>query len=143
LTKDVAKNWTPVKAGDRITSLTITLTEGAASIRGQLTFGEDQKPQSGLSIYISPAERDRADDPLRYFIQEVAGDGTFTFTSIPPGRYWLLSQQPQAESPTSTEKLRQPDAVEARTKIRRAAEALKTEVELKPCQNLTDYKIKM
>jgi hypothetical protein len=143
LTKDVSKNWTPIKSGDRITGLTITLAEGAASIRGQLTVGEDQKPQSGLSIYIVPSERDKVDDPLRYFIQEIAGNGTFVLTSVPPGRYWLLAQQPQAESPTSTEKLRQPDALDARTKIRRAAEALKTEVELKPCQNVTDYKIKI
>ena len=143
LTKDVAKNWTPIKSGDRITGLTITLSEGAASIRGQVTAGEDQKPQSGLSVYLIPSEHDKVDDPLRYFVQEVAGDGTFTLTNIPPGRYWVLNQQPQPESPTSTEKLRQPDALEARTKIRRAAESLKVEVELKPCQNLNDYKVKM
>jgi hypothetical protein len=80
---------------------------------------------------------------LRYFTQQLAGDGTFLLTSIPPGRYWVLTQQPQQDAPGTTEKLRLPDAIDTRTKIRRAAEALKTEIELKPCQNLTDYKIKL
>jgi len=30
----------------------------------------------------------------------------------------------------------------ARVKLRRAAEAKKTEIELKPCQNLADYQLK-
>jgi hypothetical protein len=40
--------------------------------------------------------------------REVNGDGTFQLTNLPPGRYWALAQQPQAETPTSTEKLRLP-----------------------------------
>ena len=66
----------------------------------------------------------------------------FYSTNLPPGRYWALAQQSQAEIPTSTEKLRLPDAVEARTNIRRAAEVAKVEVELKPCQSLTDFKLR-
>src|SRR5262245_52998046 len=117
--KDVAKNWTLIKSGDRLTGLTITLAEGGASIRGQLTTGEDQKPQTGLNLYLVSSERDKLDDPLRYFTQPIAADGAFSLTSVPPGRYWILTQQPQPDSPTSTEKLRQPDAVDARAKIRR------------------------
>jgi hypothetical protein len=118
------------------------LTEGAASVRGQLTVDQDKKLEPGLSIYLAPAERDKAEDPLHYFTQQVSDDGSFSLTSIPPGHYWILAQQPQPDSPTTTEKLRLPDALDTRTRIRRAAETVKTEIELKPCQNLTDYKFK-
>jgi len=141
--KDVVKSWTTVKSGDRVTGLTITLAEGAASVRGQLTVDQDKKLEPGLSIYLTPSERDKADDPLRYFTQQVSDDGTFLFTSIPPGHYLLIAQPASPDSPTTTEKLRLPDALDMRTKIRRAAESAKVEVELKPCQNLTDYKIKL
>ena len=141
--KDVVKSWTTVKSGDRVTGLTITLAEGAASLRGQLTVDQDKKLEPRLSIYLTPSERDKADDPLRYFTQQVSDDGTFLLTSIPPGRYWLIAQPPPQDSPTTTEKLRLPDALDMRTKIRRAAESAKVEVELKPCQNLTDYKMKL
>ena len=139
--KDAARNWTAVKSGDRITGLTITLSEGAASVRGQVSQSEDTKLEAGLRLYLVPSERDKADDPLRYFTSEIGGDGTFSVTNLPPGKYWTLAQQPQADTPTSTEKLRLPDAAEGRAKIRRAAETKKSEVELKPCQNLTDYTV--
>jgi hypothetical protein len=142
ITKDIARNWMPVKTGDRIIGLTITLSEGAASIRGQITKSGDAKPDAGLSVYLVPSERDKVEDPLRYFTAEINGDGTFLLTNLPPGRYWALAQQFQAETPTSTEKLRLPDALEARTNIRRAAEAAKVEVELKPCQGLNDFKLR-
>jgi hypothetical protein len=38
-------------------------------------------------------------------------------------------------------KLRSPESAEARTKLRRAAESQKSDVELKPCQTLTDYQL--
>ena len=141
--KDVSKSWTTVKSGDRLIGLTITLAGGAASIRGQLTVDQDKKLEPGLNIYFTPSERDKAEDPLRYFTQQVSDDGTFLLTSIPPGHYWLIAQPSSQDSPTTTEKLRLPDALDMRTKIRRAAESAKVEVELKPCQNLTDYKIKL
>jgi hypothetical protein len=96
----------------------------------------------GLRVFLVPSERDKSNDPLRYFTAEVNGDGTFLLTNLSPGRYWAIAQQSQAETPTSTEKLRLPDALEARTNIRRAAEAAKVEVELKPCQSLNDFKLR-
>ncbi len=139
---DLARNWTPLKSGDRLSGLTISLAEGAASIRGQITKSEDAKMSDGLRVFLVPSERDKVNDPLRYFTAEVNGDGTFLFTNLPPGRYWALAQQSQAEIPTSTEKLRLPDALEARANIRRAAEAAKVEVELTPCQSLIDFKLR-
>ena len=39
-------------------------------------------------------------------------------------------------------KLRQPEAATARGKLRRTAETKKSEIELKPCQNRSDYQLK-
>ena len=141
LPKDAAKTWTAVRPGDRVTGLMITLAEGAGSIRGRIEPKEGTKLESGLRVYLSPSERDRAEDPMRYFTTIVGDDGTFTLTNLPPGKYWALTQGLQPDVPDSTEKLRLPDAFEMRTRIRRAAESAKTEVELKPCQNLIDYKL--
>jgi hypothetical protein len=50
--------------------------------------------------------------------------------------------QPALDSALSPlTKLRLPDETETRAKLRRDAEAEKTEIEFKPCQNVTDYQL--
>lgn len=137
---DAAATWTTIKAGDQISNLTITLAEGAASIRGKVPVVDGATIPSGTAVYLVPAEADKVGDVLRYFVTEVASDGAFMFNSLPPGRYWSLLQNPvQTEIATLT-KLRSPESAEARTKLRRAAETQK-DIELKPCQTLSDYKL--
>jgi hypothetical protein len=137
--KDVARHWVTVKSGERLTGMTITLSEGAASIRGQVAKQEGTKIDAGLHVYLVPSERDKVDDPLRYFTAEVNVDGTFTLGNLPPGKYLTLAQRQPTDVPLTTDKLSLPDAIEARAKIRKAAEGVKSEIELKPCQNLTDF----
>ena len=134
---DAAATWTTVKSGEQLASVTITLMEGAASIRGRQTAAETP---AGVGIYLVPAEREKAAAVLRYFVSSVDADGAFAFTNLPPGRYFVLAQplDPQA---STLAKLRLPEAAETRAKLRRAAETQKTELELKPCQNLADYKL--
>jgi hypothetical protein len=130
------------KSGEQIRNITITLAEGAASIRGRLTVAEGAIVQSGTNLYLVPAEPDKATDVLRFFVSEVSSDGTFTFNNLPPGKYLALTQANVDGQISTLAKLREPEAATARAKLRRSAEAKKTEVELKPCQNLTDYKLK-
>ena len=136
---DVAGTWTTVKHGDQITNLTITLAEGAASVRGRLAAAE---PPSGAVVYLLPAEAARADDVLRFFVTEVGGDGTFALNNLPPDKYLAIMQTTVDDQASTLTKLRQPEAATARAKLRRAAEAQKIEIELKPCQNLTGYELK-
>ena len=137
---DAAANWTTLKTGEQPGSYTITLAEGAASIRGRLTKSEGAELPTGLGVYLVPAERERALDVLRYFVTAVEADGKFAFNNLPPGRYFVLQQT--LESATGTmENLRVPESAEARTKLRRSAENQKTELQLKPCQNLTEYQL--
>lgn len=134
---DAAANWTTVKSGEQLSNLTITLAQGAASIRGRVVVQEGAAP-SAMSLYLVPAEPDKTNDVLRYFVSDVGEDMTFTFNNLPPGRYltYLDGQT------TTLKKFRQPEAGPERLKVRRSAETKKNEIELKPCQNLVDYQLK-
>ena len=137
---DPAANWTTLKFGEQITNVTITLAEGAASIRGRLKPAENSEIRSGSAVYLIPAEREKAADVLRYFMTSVQPDGTFSFNNLAPGRYLALVQPLEAQTDTLA-KLRLPESAETRAKLRRAAESQKTNLEIKPCQNLIDYEL--
>jgi protocatechuate 3,4-dioxygenase beta subunit len=143
---DAAANWTAVKSGEQLTNVTITLAEGAASIRGSLALAEGAAAPAGMVVYLVPAEPDKAEDVLRFFVTEIASDSTFTLSNLPPGKYLAFTQTNVDGQIATLTKLRQPEAAAARTKLRRAVEAQretqKTEIELKPCQNLADYQLK-
>ena len=134
---DAAANWTTVKSGEQISNVTITLAEGAASIRGRLVIPEGAAVPA-MVVYLMPGEPDKAEDVLRYFMSDVSSDMTFTFNNLPPGKYLVLVDTPS----TTLTKFRQPENAAARTKLRRTAETRKNEIELKPCQNLADYQLK-
>jgi len=137
---DAMKMWTRIKPGDRLQGLTVTLAQGAASLSAKVVEGETVSEK--LVVYLAPAEREKADHVLRFYAAPVSADGEIELSNIAPGRYWILAQPPVdgAESPMT--KLRLPDAVETRLRVRRSAEAAKTEIELKPCQNVVDFRIK-
>ncbi|HSE17132.1 MAG TPA: carboxypeptidase-like regulatory domain-containing protein [Pyrinomonadaceae bacterium] len=135
---DAAATWTTLKPGEQLSNLTITLAQGAASIRGSVPVPEGAAIPAGTSVFLLPAEPDKAEDVLRYFMSEVGADQTFTFNNLPPGKYLALVDT-QA---TTLTKLRQPEAAPTRTKLRRAAESRKNELELKPCQALADFQPK-
>jgi Carboxypeptidase regulatory-like domain len=138
---DAAANWATLKIGER-TDVTISLAEGAASIRGKLSGANGTQLPSNLGVYLVPAEREKNADVLRYFVTSSEADGTFAFNNLPPGRYLALTQTLDADTAT-IEKLRLPEAAETRAKLRRSAEAQKIALELKPCQNLTDYQLSL
>jgi hypothetical protein len=138
---DPAASWTSLKAGEKISDLTITLAEGAASIRGRVPVAEGASIPAGTAVYLVSAEADKAGDVLRYFITDVGSDGTFALNSLPPGRYWSVLQNPVQPELATLVKLRLPESAEARTKLRRIAESQKSDLELKPCQTLADYQL--
>jgi hypothetical protein len=138
---DAARNWTTVKAGERVSGLVITLAEGAASLKGQITLAEGQKLPPKSFIYLVPAELDKADDVLRFFSSLIAADGSFALNNLPPGRYWAIAKGAAETESNVLSKLRLPDEPEARAKLRREAEGAKSETELKPCQNVTGYQL--
>lgn len=138
---DAARNWTILKAGERLSGLTITLAEGAASLQGQIDVAEGRKLPPKLFVYLVPAESEKSNDVLRFFASIVSADGTFEMTNLSPGRYRIVAQAVPENESNILSKLRLPDEAETRAKLLRDAEALKIETELKPCQNVRDFRI--
>jgi len=135
---DLARNSLTLKAGDRVTGLKATLTEGAASISGQVESSE-QRPSGRMVFYVVPAEKDKAEEVLRYFAAPVEADGSFSMGHIPPGRYWTLVKLVTPEDERRSDALRLPAFAAARVRLRRDAEAAKSEIDLKPCQSVRDH----
>jgi hypothetical protein len=138
---DVARNWITLKSGERINGLSITLAEGAASLKGSIRSEEGQNIPPRLYLHLIPAEREKADDVLRFFATPINEDKTFGLSNLPPGRYWaLVGTIPDGETKWMS-KLRLPEQSETRSRLRREAEASRIELELKPCQNIDGYQL--
>lgn len=138
---DAARNWTTLKSGDRVSGLTITLADGAASLKGQIKPAEGQKLPPRLFVYVVPAEPENAEDVLRFFGALVEADGSFALNNLPPGRYLTIAKAIGESESNVLSKLRLPDESEVRTKLRQEATLAKIETELKPCQNLTNFSL--
>ena len=136
--RDAARYWTTVHSGEQLSGLTITFAEGAASLRGQIDAGQGIKLPR-MFVYLAPAEPDKAEDILRYFVVLAADDGTFTLTNLPPGRYSTSATSAGDTDANMLSKLRLPEETDLRAKLRRDGQAAQTFAELKPCQNVTDY----
>jgi len=137
---DVAKSGVKLKSGDKVKGLVVTISEGAAGLIGKVITGKDKDPPSEkMRVYLIPAEPEAGDEVLRYFESDIAADGGFSFTSLAPGKYWLvareISDQEQAEGD------HKPLAWDAggRTSLRFEGEASKKTVDLTRCQRVTDF----
>jgi hypothetical protein len=122
-----------------LSGLTISLAEGAASIRGQVDLVEGQKSPPRLFVYLVPAERESADDVVRFFGSMVLPDRSFELSNLPPGRYWVMARGAGENELNVLSRLRLPDEAEVRAKLRQEAEAGKLQAEFKPCQNVTEF----
>lgn len=124
-------------------SLIVTPTEGAASVRGKIipaTAGA--KLPAHLRVHAIPAERERADAVLHYAQVNANSDGSFTLTNLAPGKYWLHARvNSDDEATTLPPRPAAWDNTE-RARLRREAEAAKVEIELQPCQRVSNYEIK-
>jgi protocatechuate 3,4-dioxygenase beta subunit len=133
-----------VRAGQQLSGVSVRLAEGAALLSGRVVAAEGSAPLpfSQTRVYLVPAERERADDPLRYFEATPDASGAFTFKSLPPGRYLLVARP--APEPTQDAPPRPPhwDA-SSRAQLRRQAESANTPVELQPCQRTTDFTLRL
>ena len=137
---NVASNSLTLKSGDRVTGLTIMISEGAAGIDGRAVSSNTKiSSPSRLRVHLVPAEPEASDDLLRYAELTVTDGGKFKFNNIKPGRYWLLARLvPQNDIFTT---ISRPIAWDnnARAKLRREAEISNIVVELRPCQDVKDF----
>jgi hypothetical protein len=135
----VAADGITLKFGERVSGLTITITEGAASLHGRVSVGEGQARLAGLRVYLVPFEH-KSDDVLRFFDGRVDSDGTFAIVNIAPGRYWIIARPDDQSDPANAKSIRHdPDL---RGKVLREAENLKKEISFQPCERSTDYDLR-
>jgi hypothetical protein len=139
-TYDVGRNGLALKSGDKVTGLMVNIADGAASLRGRLEAeNENSRLPARMLVHLVPAEPAAADDVLRYAEAPVGRNGAFEFKYIAPGKYRLLHRaapnEPNGGPPAAW------DANERAT-LRKEAEAMKVEIELKPCQRVTDQVVK-
>jgi len=130
-----------VKTGEVLTGISIMVGQDAAGLRGRLATG-GTAIREGTRIYLVPAERELANNVLRYSETLIKSDGSFALENLAPGRYLILSR---VEAPTDPDTSPRPifwDAA-ARTRLRREAEAANTIIELKPCKQVVDYELKV
>jgi hypothetical protein len=138
---DATRVWTNVKSGDKLSELTITLAQGAASLRGRLVLGEGEQAPARLWVYLVPAERERAEEVLRFSAAQVSPEGRIAFNNVAPGRYWIMSETVGEGVASPLTRIRLPHETQTRARLRSEAELLKNEIELKPCQNVTGFQL--
>lgn len=136
---DIARNGIKLQSGERLRDITITLAQGAGSLRGKIMRDTRESLPANLYVHLVPAEKENVENSLRYFAAEVQSDGTFALNNLPPGRYWTLARA--ADEPPTDSTARAPVETDILNQIRRAAEGAKIEIELKPCQNITNYEL--
>ncbi len=134
---NVGRSGLSVKSGEKLNGLTVTISEGAAGLKGNLVAGEGEKLSGDYTVHLIPAEKESADEILRYAQTNVSSDGGFRFKNIAPGRYYLLAK------PLKDAKAARPEAWDQnlRAVLRREAEAAGKIVQLQACQLIADYKL--
>src|SRR5215813_12402456 len=143
LTADISRNGIMLKAGEKITGVVGTIADGAAALSGKVApEKEGSRLPARLRVHLVPAEAGAASDVLRYAEAFARSDGSFSLSNIAPGKYWLVARAAPDDEPSDGPPPPAAwDAVE-RAKLRKEAEAMKVEIELKPCQRITDQVVK-
>ena len=140
---DAARNPLAVKSGERLNNLTITVAEGAAAVRGRVVPAtEGARLPDRLRVHLVPAEKEAANDVLRFAEAKASADGAFAINNLAPGHYLILAR-PSADDETSDEPARPVawDATERAALLKQAAAANFT-LDLQSCQRSIDYVLK-
>jgi len=129
-----------IKSGQQVSGVSIMVGQDAASLRGRvIVTPEGTAFPPDLHVHLVPADREQANDVLRYSETMIMSDGNFAFSNIAPGRYFIVSLvEPGTETPGTSSRPSAWDPA-ARAKLRQEAESAKVVVDLKPCQRLKDY----
>lgn len=137
---DAAKNGITMRSGDKVKGLVMTVSEGAAGLRGKVISAEDNKPPTAkMRVHLVPSEPETADEVLRYAESDVASDGSFSLTNLAPGKYWLVARENADQDQSEAE--RKPLAWDAgaRVGLRFEGEGSKKVIELNRCQRVSDF----
>ena len=140
---DVVGAGIAITQGQRVTDLMVMLSEGAASMRGKVVAATEGARLPGpIQVHLVPAEPESADDVIRYVETRADQEGAFSLSNLAPGRYYIHTRAVSEEQ--LVERRPQPISWEAapRVKLRRDAQAANVIIELKQCQQVTEYVLK-
>jgi hypothetical protein len=143
---DIAKGGIPLKAGQNLPGVSITIKEGAVGLRGRIVpTKEGSRLPERLHIHLVPAEKESGDETLRFYETAAGSDRSYSFTNIAPGKYWIIARRDSSppHNPNLSNKPR-PLAwdAEKRLMLRKEGEAAAAAVELQPCQRVVDYSLR-
>ncbi|HJS07613.1 MAG TPA: hypothetical protein VJ809_08125 [Pirellulales bacterium] len=129
-----------IKSGQQVGGVSIVVGQDAAGLRGRVTVTpEGSAVPAGLHVHLVPADREQVNDVLRYSATMIKSDGSFAFSNIAPGRYFIVSRvEPGADTEGTSARPAAWDPTK-RARLRQEAEAAKIVIDLKPCQRLTNY----
>jgi hypothetical protein len=136
---NIPRDGIGLKAGDRISGFTVTIAEGAARLHGRVSVSEGQHLPPKLRVYLVPAERESAENLLRFFEVSVSDEGGFSVGNIAPGRYLILARAIEETEPGVIKSIKQDTTL--RTNVLHEAQALKKELSFKPCEQSADYEL--
>jgi hypothetical protein len=138
----VSRDLLDLKAGQQLSGISVRLAEGAVSFSGRIVPAEGAAPPSfaQMRVHLVPAEREHADDPLRFYEAAPDASGVFMLKNLAPGRYLIFART----APDTDAAAARPAAwdTDSRAKLRREAEAAATPAELQPCQRTTDFTLR-
>ncbi|MCA1818111.1 MAG: hypothetical protein LC746_17335, partial [Acidobacteria bacterium] len=142
-TVDLARVGVALKPGERAAGALVTVAAGAARLSGRVAAAEGEALPNSLRVYLVPAERERAEDVLRYAETPAREDGSFAFRNLAPGSYLLIAR-PLTETDTRRD-ARTPPLLDPtfRAQLRRDAEAAKNAVALQPCERAADFALRL
>jgi hypothetical protein len=139
---DIGRYGLTIKPGEQQKEVVVILAYGASSLRGRIAWNGNVKLPEQLCVYLVPAEREHADEPLRYAEAIVAEDGTFALKNLPPGRYWAVTRSVSFDEPNSRYVWQQ-TALSKDNRAQLQNEGMKANIEvvLRPCQQITEYSL--
>jgi hypothetical protein len=143
LPHDIARDGISVIAGKKVNGLVITAAEGAAALRGNvIPASEGGSIPANLRVHLAPAERESADDAVRFAETLVNNDGSFSLTNLAPGRYYIMARVVSEDE--WMDRTPRPLAWDsaARARLRQEMESANALVDLRQCQRLADYVLK-
>ena len=148
---ELSQGVVTIKSTERVAGVTIAIGQDAAGLIGKVAgTNEAAAIPGGLRVHLIPAEREQANNVLRYSEAAVNSDGSFALTNLAPGRYFIVSRiatetaaGPRSDNPAAVRHRELAWNAAPRAKLRTAAEAANIVVELKPCQRLNDYSLKL
>ncbi|HEY6330382.1 MAG TPA: carboxypeptidase-like regulatory domain-containing protein [Blastocatellia bacterium] len=138
-----------LKAGEKVTDLVVTVSEGAAMLKGQVKTstakGAAKAPPASsgpLRVYLVPDDPDRAKNPLCFLESPVSSkDGSFEIHRVPPGKYKAVAQPDPLEKDKPGPVRRASWDPALRKRLIDSAAKLTDVIELKTCGNITDSSI--